>query len=141
MTQGEHFNRQPVCKMSSTYQWNPEHLAELWVRRMEGDTTVDERVLGAIVTMDFVAPPDVRWEFLVKAVDLAKDNGTLGHLAAGTFEQLLSKHGDEYIERVEALASKSAKFALMVSGAWQHLMTDDNWARVKAIKAKVRGQV
>lgn len=56
-------------------------------------------------------------------------------IAAGPFEHLMGSHGEEYISRVEQLAHFDPDFRQMVSGPWQHLMSDEIWARVEAIQA------
>jgi hypothetical protein len=111
-------------------------LAELWVRRKEGDFTIDEKIEQSVVLMNLVAPPEVQWVFILAAMDRAEGDETLGHLAAGPVEHLLGHHGDAYIERIEAEALRSPRFLRMMSGVWRYMMSDAVWARVQSVQAE-----
>jgi hypothetical protein len=52
-------------------------------------------------------------------------------------EHLLGKHGEQYIDEVERRAAADPKFARMLSGVWKYVMSDEVWARVEALKARV----
>jgi hypothetical protein len=54
-------------------------------------------------------------------------------LSAGPVEDLLAKHGERFIDRVEAEARKSPKFAKLLGGVWKNCMTDGIWNRVQAV--------
>ena len=53
-----------------------------------------------------------------------------GVLAAGPLENLLAYHGPQFIDRVETHARRNPKFAFVLCGVWQSLMSDEIWARV-----------
>ena len=110
-------------------------LAELWTRRLDGDTSVDEAVEQSVVLMNFTVSPAVQWAFICAAVNKAETDETLGHIAAGPVEHLLGKYGDEYIGHVETEANRAPKFSRMMTGVWRHMMNDAVWARVETIKA------
>jgi len=82
-----------------------------------------------VVPMNFTASAEAQWKFIMSAFRHADDN-TLGHLAAGPVEHLLSKHGDGYIARFEKLARENPRFAQMLRGCYKHLMSDAVWARL-----------
>lgn len=48
-------------------------------------------------------------------------------------ENLLSYHGADFIDRVEAQARSNPQFAYFLGGVWRDEMTDEVWARVQAV--------
>ena len=54
-------------------------------------------------------------------------------LSAGPVEDLLAKHGERFIDRVETEARKNPKFAKLLGGVWMNSMTDEIWSRVQAV--------
>jgi hypothetical protein len=88
-----------------------------------------------VVQMNFTASAEAQWKFILSVFTHA-DNHALGHLAAGPVEHLLSNHGDEYIDRIESMAEKNSQFAMMLKLCYKHLMSDDVWNRVCAVRNK-----
>ncbi len=105
------------------------------VRAKENDEETTDDYGDAVVLMNFSASDETQWEFIQIAVGKATSESQLFAIAAGPFEHLMGSHGEEYINRVEQLARSNPDFRQMVSGSWQHLMSDDIWARVEAIQA------
>ena len=93
------------------------------------ETTAD----AFVVPMNFTASAEAQWKFILATFQHADDE-TLGHLAAGPVEHLLSKHGDEYIDKFETMANDNPRFALMLDGCYKHLMSNEVWARVCAAR-------
>ena len=58
-------------------------------------------------------------------------------LAAGPVEDLLAKHGGEFIDRVVELARKDPKFNYVLGGVWRSSIADDVWERVQSIRNHV----
>lgn len=111
-------------------------LAAAWISEMRGDADdVGAGVGMTVVLMNFTATADQQWRFIDAALRHADSDDELGHIAAGPFEQLLSKHGDDYIAIVERRATQDPQFARMATGAWRHMMTDEVWERLKAVQA------
>jgi hypothetical protein len=54
-------------------------------------------------------------------------------LSAGPVEDLLAKHGESFIERVEEEARRDPQFAKLLGGVWKNRMTDEVWARLQAV--------
>jgi hypothetical protein len=93
-----------------------------------------ETTARAFVTpMNFTASAEAQWKF-IDAVFRHADSTALGHLAAGPVEHILSKHGDDYIERFEKMAKNDLRFARMLGGCYKHLMSDDIWNRICAVR-------
>lgn len=130
-----------------------DRFAQAWIvdlrkRRGNGDTPecVDEEptnevsnIAQSVVMMNFTARAAHQWQFILCAMKYASDD-ELGDVAAGPFEHLLGNHGDQYIEPVETLAATDPRFAAMIAKAWQYMMSDEVWARIQAIQARVRSQ-
>lgn len=111
-------------------------LAAAWITELRGDVAeADEGVGMRVVMMNFMATADQQWRFIDAALRHADTDDDLGHIAAGPFEQLLSKHGDDYIAIVEDRATQDPQFARMATGAWRHMMTDEVWGRLQAVQA------
>jgi hypothetical protein len=110
--------------------------ARSWIAELRGVSSESQRDAGqSVVMMNFTARPEHQWQFILAAVTHASDD-ELGDIAAGPVEHLLGKHGERYIEKVEQRAEADPKFARMLAGVWKHLMTDEVWARVQALKAR-----
>ena len=109
-----------------------EELARLWIDALRrGEEATNEQVHKSVVMLAFLYEPEVQWKFLLAAVKNARADEH-GHVAAGPFEGLMGKHGDDYIDRVEAEASCDPDFRAMIGSAWQYLMSDAIWGRVQA---------
>ena len=109
-----------------------EELACQWIdAHRRGEEARDDQVHESVVMLSFFYAPEVQWKFLLSAVQNAGADEH-GHIAAGPFEGLMGKHGDIYIDRVEAEAARDSGFKQMIGHAWQYLMSDAIWARVQA---------
>jgi hypothetical protein len=109
-----------------------EQLACRWlsdVRR--GDEESDAGV--SVISMNFSAPPEVQWRFILIAVSLAESDDELRHIAAGPIEHLLGWHGESFIDVVENEVTSNPKFARALTGVWQYVMSDEVWSRVQQL--------
>lgn len=81
--------------------------------------------------------PEVAWLAILELSkkDLSPDDSAL--LAAGPIETLLSKHGPNFIDRVEKEAKSNLKFKHLLGGVWQLGMTDRVWETVQAVREEV----
>ncbi len=57
----------------------------------------------------------------------------LANLAAGPLEDLLSKHGEEFIDRIEKDVFSDAQFKKLLGAVWQNSISDSVWERIKKI--------
>jgi hypothetical protein len=75
--------------------------------------------------------PDGAWQITVELVGRASDDETLGYVAAGALEDLLSQHPVAMIGRVESRARQDARFRKAVARVW-------GWTRIpKDIRARL----
>ena|SRR5579872_6959108 len=77
--------------------------------------------------------PEHAWNVILAVVADPRAQLYLGHLAAGPVEDLLSYHGEKFIDRVELAARSDPSFAFMLGGVWKFKMTDDVWRRVQGV--------
>jgi hypothetical protein len=109
--------------------------ASAWILQLRGESSSDRDYGQTVVMMNFTATSAQQWQFIQAAMRVASDE-ELGHIAAGPIEHLLGKHGEEYIDAVERMAEADPKFARMLLGVWRHMMSDEVWSRVEALKAR-----
>jgi hypothetical protein len=115
-------------------------LAAEWIAELRGGAPIDGGDSNITVTMmNFTAGPEVQWAFLKAAVDAAPGGDELFDIAAGPFEHLLGHHGDAYIEVVERLCAAEAKWRRVAENSYRYMMSDEVWARVRAIQVKGTG--
>lgn len=87
---------------------------------MEFDWVVDEE-------------PEKGRNAILAALENPRIEVHLGTLAAGPLEDLLSKHDENFIGRVEAEAKSNPKFAWFLGGVWRYQMTEEVWNRVQLV--------
>ena len=115
-------------------------LAAQWIAQLRaGARPADDDVGVTVTLMNFTAPHDVQWTFLEAAVAAAETDDELCAVAAGPFEHLLGHHGDSYIDAVERRCADDPKWKRVAEGAWQYLMSEAVWARVRAIQERGGG--
>jgi len=122
-----------------TAPWNDERrddLVRTYLKNVaEGREDDPTGAIGAIVFMTFAADLDEQWEIVLNLIEQApEDENVLGNLAAGPLEGLLGRFDEEAIDRVEEKAAHDPRFRRVLSGVWQHGMSDTTWKRVQAIQ-------
>lgn len=77
--------------------------------------------------------PELAWTLIKELIARAPSEQSLRFFAAGPLEDLLSKDGELFIERVEQLAELDPKFLHAVATLRRLGMTDDVWHRVQVL--------
>ncbi|KAB2308260.1 hypothetical protein F8A87_11055 [Betaproteobacteria bacterium SCN2] len=80
---------------------------------------------------------DLLWQFILRTYQRELTDRTLDVLAAGPLEDLISKYGSIYIDRIEILAKKDECFNYLLGGVWQNTASDDIWVRVLQLRREV----
>lgn len=80
--------------------------------------------------------PESAWQAIVQAFSDPRFDGHHDLLVAGPLEELLSLHGELFIERLESLATQNACFAFALSGIWGLLMSEAVFGRVQGVWAR-----
>jgi hypothetical protein len=74
--------------------------------------------------------PELAWELIVDMIDRAPSDKSLGFVAASPLEDLLSKDGPAFVERVEHRARQDEKFRRTLGMLRRLGMTAEVWNRV-----------
>lgn len=127
--------------MNTYHHWKKlgqpvDYLMECWLASQSDSPELREANDWALMVPSDEArdSPEKAWECLMFAVsDSRFSEKHLGYLAASTLEDLLSYHGDDFIERVEHEALNNLRFAVMLAGVWQFKMSHHIWQRVKKV--------
>jgi hypothetical protein len=122
----------------------PEELAADWIASRKSDANDDTSGhLAQFLLVDFPQEePELTWEAVrlvmrafpdsdYYAQELTDAQKVCGELAAGPVEDLLSFHGNRFIDRFEEEARSDRRMAWILGGAWQLQMSDDIWNRVQ----------
>ena len=112
-------------------------LAESWVKLHHLPEEAPERdvhfwafaQLNALVRDE----PELAWQVAEAIRQLDISDQILANLAAGPIEDLLALHGEEFIDRVEALAQQDAVFKKMLGAVWRNDISDSVWRRLRAV--------
>ena len=79
------------------------------------------------------ASPEEAWQAIVLSFADRRFEAHHDLLAAGPLEELLSLHGERFIDRVEAQAAQDVRFAFALSGIWGLTMPEAIFCRVQGI--------
>jgi hypothetical protein len=108
---------------------NRARMIHSWFRDVESADA------GLVLQMwEAFMPPDEWWDLVLEMVRLAPDD-CLPHVAAGPLETLLSRYGDEVIDRVEAEARTDPRFARTLRGVYRLTMSEQVWGRVLSVRS------
>jgi hypothetical protein len=111
-------------------------LADAWISYYLAAKGSHEREMAAWATDLYELEyndPETLW-LLILAIHGKDQSARIQEvLSAGPVEDLLTKHGDKFIERVEARARQDSTFAKLLGGVWKNRMSEDNWIRVQAV--------
>ncbi|WP_431101911.1 DUF6869 domain-containing protein [Roseateles noduli] len=104
-----------------------------WIRQPEPRSENGNDLIG-FAEFDWIVDrhPEHAWAAILAATHDERLPPFMATFAAGPLEGLLSRHGSQFIDRVESEAALNPKFASLLGGVWQFQMTDDIWARVQA---------
>jgi hypothetical protein len=105
-----------------------------WTQAHPGDRHPPEGLTGWFEFNWLVEEyPEQAWLAILAALDDPRMETSLGVLAAGPLEDLLSLHGEAFISRVEDTARSNPKFAWLLGGVWKSQMTENIYTRVQAV--------
>jgi hypothetical protein len=80
--------------------------------------------------------PEVAWSAILQILGRELNDEQIASLAAGPVEELLVKHGAEFIDRVVSEAERNPRFNHLLGGVWQSEMSQELWLRVQSIRKK-----
>jgi hypothetical protein len=78
--------------------------------------------------------PERLWRITLSMINQTSDQLTLAYIAAGLLEDLLAKHGDIFIDRVESMAKSDPQFLRALNLVWGQIrFKPDIYSRVQAV--------
>jgi hypothetical protein len=77
--------------------------------------------------------PEMLWLLILEIHRRDQSAAIQEVLSAGPIEDLLTKHGENFIDRVQAEARKDPLFAKVLGGVWQNRMSDAVWKRLQSV--------
>jgi hypothetical protein len=77
--------------------------------------------------------PHDAWQVINAIRHFDQSDKIAANLEAGPLEDLLVKHGDEFIGIYEELGKNDEQFRMLLGGVWQNEMSDQIWQRLKAV--------
>jgi hypothetical protein len=77
--------------------------------------------------------PEMLWLLILEIHHRDQSAAIQQVLSSGPIEDLLTKHGENFIDRVEAEARKDPLFAKVLGGVWQNRMSDAVWKRLQSV--------
>ena len=109
-------------------------LADNWIEYWLGDSAKRIELSEATDLYDLTyEKPEQLWLLILKIHHRDQSIAIQQVLAAGPIEDLLAKHGDAFIDRVEVEAGRDPLFAKLLGGVWKNDMSDAVWSRLKAV--------
>jgi hypothetical protein len=77
--------------------------------------------------------PETAWDVIQEILGRDHSDQILASIGAGPFEDLMSSHGAQFIDRVEKCARTHPAFKRMLGVVWKNSISDDVWIRIQAI--------
>lgn len=77
--------------------------------------------------------PEVAFGLIVEIWARDQSRAVVQLLSAGPLEDLLSRRGSEFIDRVEEEAERNPSFRKLLGGVWKSAMPDPVWSKVQEI--------
>ena len=123
----EPFNEEPFNEDQFIEKWFAYWKLSRRERNKDFDTYVESWQLDQMVDND----PVTAWDLIQKLVEKAPTDSLLALIAAGPLENLLWKHGPEFIDDVEITARQNPKFRKCLRAVWgANSMKPEIWKRV-----------
>ena len=114
-----------------------QKLVDAWIKcekSEKGSPKYEENFWAFSKMLDIeIDEPELCWELILKIFAKDRSNKVMEGLSAGSLENLLATHGEDFIERVEEQAKRNPSFATLLGGVWKSHMKEDIWKRVQAV--------
>lgn len=114
-------------------------IANAWIRIYEAEEESPERDDNFWAYNELAKFCDFEPERCFAVINLIRkcnpSDAVLANLASGPLEDLLTKHGDKFIDRIEQVAKKDAQLRKLLGAVWQNEIPDPIWNRIQTIAA------
>ena len=118
--------------------------ADAWIKmtKIPWDDQSDEAFQEGFALNDHACKnPEFAWAIIVNIVQRFEESDVfleedteakkiISNLGSGPLEELMSEHGEEYIEKIEKEARENRVFFWMLGCVWQNSMPDSIWSRI-----------
>jgi hypothetical protein len=112
-------------------------IAEAWIKYhyLPGREQATSPLFDARIRLDGLVrgEPETAWRIIQEMWSFDQSEFILANIAAGPVEDLLSKHGPQFIERIEQLARRDPVFRKLLGAVWRCGMAKDVWDRIRAV--------
>ena len=112
-------------------------LADAWIRYWHAKNSTEQFenawATSASIDLFFDGKSEELWQLILLIHERDQSIKIQQVLSAGPIEDLLSRFGEHYIDRIEEKARKDPAFAKLLGGVWKSDMSDDIWARLQAV--------
>lgn len=125
--------------LTESFMTNAEliKLAEGWIAYWTAPADSPERELFSWVwDQEYYLmqnEPEQMWRLILEILQRNSSSKIQEVLSAGPLEDLLAKHGESIIEKVEAEARSNPIFARLIGGVWKSSMSEAIWTRVQSV--------
>lgn len=62
--------------------------------------------------------PELAWKIILGILVEDQSDVVISNLAAGPLENLLARHGQDFVDRIDEQARKSGEFRFLLNGVW-----------------------
>ncbi|MDR2880421.1 MAG: hypothetical protein LBV29_00765 [Azoarcus sp.] len=102
---------------------------------ISGKTDVTSPYLWAIDRLDDIGrfQPELCWLLILEISDRADSDLQRASLAAGPLEDLLSRYGDYFIDRIEEVVKRNGRFRELLTGVWKNTINPIVWNRIQCL--------
>ena len=80
--------------------------------------------------------PDMCFEIILEILNIKPNDEIISNLAAGPLEDLLSRHGEYMISKVEDVSKINPAFKELLGGVWQNSMSEEIWNKVELCRGE-----
>jgi uncharacterized protein DUF6869 len=113
------------------------NIAAAWIKyqRLPNGSAEQSQLFWAYEQLDAMcrSEPAAAWIVIQEIIARDQSDEVLANVGAGPFEDLMVNHGTLLIDKVESCARMSSDFRRMLGVVWQNAISDEVWARLKAI--------
>jgi hypothetical protein len=96
--------------------------------RRGGTAVADENFWAVKMVNDLVRiDPETAWDVIQHICNKVEDPAVLACLASGPLEDLLVKHGNDFIERVTSEIRDNERFAGVAESVWRNVIPANVW--------------
>jgi hypothetical protein len=79
--------------------------------------------------------PIKAWNCILNIVNMCDNDIVIANLSAGPLEDLISRHGADFIDLIEKEAKINERFRLTLGGVWKNAADDAVWLRIERLRA------